>query len=216
MENKIIHGDCLDVMKEIEDQSIDCIITDPPYGIKINKKNNNYGINTNITRKSNHKKWDDKLITTNYFNEIFRISKNQIVFGANYYWENFYSSQCYIVWDKRGNLPKVPYCDTEFAWTSFVKKMSKKYIVINHGFIKDSNDIKTEHPTQKPSELFKMILLDFTNENDLILDPFAGSGTTAIACIDTNRKYICIEKDKDYFEIMKKRITEHTKQITFF
>ena len=131
---------------------------------------------------------------------MFRVSNNQIVFGANYFWENFYSSQCYIIWDKRGNLPKVPFCDTEFAWTSF-SKMSKKYLVRNHGFIKDSKDIKTGHPTQKPTELFKAILKDFTEEGDTILDPFLGSGTTARACKDLGRKCIGIEREEKYCKI---------------
>ncbi len=82
--------------------------------------------------------------------------------------------------------------DLEFAWTSFNKK-AKKYTIINHGFIRDSKDIKYDHPTQKPSELFIKIINDISNKDDIILDPFLGSGTTAVACIETGRKFIGIE-----------------------
>jgi DNA modification methylase len=141
------------------------------------------------------------------------VSKNQIVFGANYFWDNFYSTQCYIIWDKRGYLPDVPFCDTEFAWTSFTNRMSKRYIVINHGFIRDSKDERNGHPTQKPTELMTKIICDFTNPSDLILDPFMGSGTTGVAAVQLGRKFIGIEIDPGYFEIAKKRIEQAQLQI---
>lgn len=214
MEIDLRLGDCLEILRGMDDASVDAVITDPPYGIKINRVANNFGSATNLSRRATNLDWDDNAPTKEYFDEIKRVSKNQIVFGANYFWENFYSSQCYIIWDKRGNLPAVPFCDTEFAWTSFQDRMPKKYTVINHGFIRDSKDQRTEHPTQKPTELFVKILLDFTNEGDTILDPFMGSGTTGVACARLNRNFIGIEINPQYFEIARKRIADAQAQLT--
>jgi site-specific DNA-methyltransferase (adenine-specific) len=206
-------GDCLPILKGFADKSFDLVLTDPPYGIKINRNSNQFGVATKTSRKATDLNWDDNIPSKEYFDEIMRVSKNQIIFGANYFWEYFYSSQCYIIWDKRGDLPDVPFAPTEFAWTSFANKMSKRYVVRNHGFIRDSKDERTVHPTQKPSELFVKILQDFTNEGDTVLDPFLGSGTTLVACEKTNRNGIGIEKQADYFEIAQRRITEAQQQM---
>lgn len=206
--NKIICGDCIEIMKEMPDKCIDLILTDPPYGIKITDSCNAYGNLPELSRKPHQHKWDTKGLLKEQWIEIQRISKNQIIFGANYFWEYFYSSQCYIVWDKRGELPKVPFCDTEFAWTSFVKKSSKKYLIRRHGFIDDSQDYNENHPTQKPTELMSQILQDFTSENDIICDPFLGSGTTAEACKLLKRQFIGIEINPDYCKIAEERLAQ--------
>jgi DNA modification methylase len=205
---KLYLSDCLDVMKTLPDECADIVVTDPPYGIAINRVAKLVGNATNVSRKATLLDWDDKPPTREYFDEIKRVSHHQIVFGANYFWENFYSSQCYIIWDKRGNLPAVPFCDTEFAWTSFVDRMSKRYVILNHGFIRDSKDKRTEHPTQKPTELMLAILADFTNAGDLVLDPFMGSGTTGVACVQTGRSFVGIEIDPTYYAIAEERIAE--------
>jgi site-specific DNA-methyltransferase (adenine-specific) len=211
--NQIICGDCLDVMKDWPDKCVDLVLTDPPYGIKISRKSNHYGNCTELSRQANGDSWDDTIPTKEYFDEIFRISRNQIIFGANYFWGNFYATSCYIVWDKREDLPDVPFCDTEFAWTSF-NKMSKKYVCRNHGFIKDSKDIKTGHPTQKPSELFREIISDFSTSSDIILDPFCGSGTTCVAAELLGRKWIGIEISEDYCKIARRRVKEAQEQFS--
>ena len=95
-------------MREMEDKSVDLVLTDPPYGIKITKKSNNYGeasgkwknSGADCGRKATGEEWDDKIPTKEYFDTIFKVSLNQIIFGANYYWENFYSTGCYVIWDK--------------------------------------------------------------------------------------------------------------------
>jgi DNA modification methylase len=116
------------------------------------------------------------------------------------------STHCYIIWDKRGGLPDVPYSPIELAWTSF-DKQPKLYTVINHGFIRDGNDPRL-HPAQKPLVLMMRIIDDFTDLDQTILDPFMGSGTTGIACIRTGRKFIGIEINPDYFTITEERIRE--------
>ena len=111
-------------------------------------------------------------------------------------------------------MPDVPFCDTEFAWTSFTKKPSKMYIVVNHGFIRDSKDFKTDHPTQKPTELFRKILEDFSN--GLVYDPFIGSGTTAIASEQLSRQWIGSEINPEYCEIANKRTKAEQDQYKLF
>lgn len=199
-------GDCIDIFPTIETGSIDLVLTDPPYGIRITKAVTVFGDSPEKSRKATNDTWDDEIPSKAHFDHIFRVSSNQIVFGANYFWSYFYASPCYIVWDKRGTLPPVPFADTEFAWTSF-ERMSKKYTVINHGFIRDDKEPRY-HPTQKPLILMKQIIEDFTKPGDLILDCFMGSGTTGVACMNTGRRFIGIERDETYFNIAAKRIAD--------
>ena len=173
-EHRLICGDCTHVEisnKVLGDEKVILMLSDPPYGIKITKKSNNYGDSPHTSRKATNHKWDDAIIKTEDIKSILRLSKDQIVFGANYFWDAFYSSQCYIIWDKRGDLPDVPFAPTEFAWTSFTDKPSKRYVVLNHGFIREEKTTEF-HPTQKPIILFSKILSDFSDVGDLIFDPF--------------------------------------------
>ena len=206
--DKVICGDCLEVMKEIPDNCVDLVVTDPPYGINLPQKSKNYGEATYCSRKATNLNWDKEFPNRNYWKEIFRVSKNQIVFGANYGWENFYSTSCYIIWDKRADLPNVPFSPTEFAWTSF-KRMPKKYTLINHGFISECEMTRT-HPTEKPLGLIRAIVYDFTKgkPETLILDPFLGSGTTALAAKQLKRRFIGIEISPDYVKIAIDRLRQ--------
>lgn len=211
-EHRLICGDCTDgevVARVMGGEKAALCLTDPPYGINITGHANGFGVATDKSRKKTGDQWDTNIPDAATFTNMFRVSKNQIVFGANYFWEHFYSSQCYIVWDKRGDLPDVPFYDTEFAWTSFIEKPSKRYVVINHGFIRDEKEYR-HHPTQKPTKLFTMILSDFSSENDIILDHFLGSGTTLIACQNLNRKCRAIEIDAGYVAVTLQRFQDHT------
>lgn len=212
---KLHLGDCLTVMKTFKDNQFDAVITDPQYGINITKKANNYGDSIHTSRKPTEHAWDAAPPTPDYFKEIMRVSKNQIIFGANYFWECFYSTQCYIIWDKRGDLPDVPFCDTEFAWTSYTEKPSKRYVILNHGFIRDSKEPKTGHPTQKPLLLMTSIINDFVPPGDHILDPFAGSGTTGVAAVQLGRKFTGIEISPEYYAIAEKQINEAQRENAF-
>ena len=205
--NSIVVGDCLEVMARMPDRCVDLVVTDPPYGLKIARRSKNYGTRTELSRKATGDSWDDFAPGKQYFEAIFRVSKNQIIFGGNYFWENLYATPCYIIWDKRGNLPDVPFSPMEFAWTSF-KRMPKKYLVRNHGFIRDSKDKRTGHPTQKPSELFMSIITDFAEAGDLIFDPFMGSGTTAIAADRLGHKWFGIDISEEYVVMALKRIDD--------
>ena len=149
-----------------------------------------------------------------YFDEIIRISKNQIIFGGNYFIEFLTNSSCWIVWDKdnTGN-----FADCELAWTNFktaVRKIKFRW----NGLLQENMKDKEErfHPTQKPVALFQWILNNYSTPGMTIFDPFAGSGTTAIACLETGRNYILIEKEKDYIDIINKRIATWKEQGRLF
>jgi len=207
--NKIICGDCLEAMKDIPDKSIDLVLTDPPYGKQWARGKHGIGKLKNKNEKFENLNWDKKIPTKKMFDEMFRVSKNQIIFGGNYFTEFLPPSNCWIVWDKLGDLrlgKQIPFAHCELAWTSFNKTV-KKYTLRSQGFINDTQDIRV-HPTQKPSELFMSIIEDFSEENDLILDPFLGSGTTAVACKQLKRNYIGIEISPEYCKIAEERLRQ--------
>jgi len=206
MIGKIYCEDCLKTMKRMPDKSIDLVLTDPPYGINMDGGNiggNNLGKAKDYIKKD----WDKIPPTKEHFNEMLRISKNVIIFGANHFIDLIpYRSSCWIVWDKdnTGN-----FADSELAYTNF-KTAVRNYKFRWNGMLQQdmANKEERHHPTQKPVELFKMILRDYAVKNDYktIYDPFMGSGTTAIACKSLGLDYIGSELDKDYFEIINKRL----------
>ena len=198
-------GDCLDILKQIPDKSIDLVLTDPPYGISADKGIGGFG--SSKTDKHYNDNWD-KVPNKIYFDEMLRVGKRVIIFGGNYFTDKLPVNGHWICWDKKGNVAfKNPYSDCELAYTNIPKKVVKKYTLIQQGFITDSKD-KRVHPTQKPTELFKMILKDYSKKDDIILDPFIGSGTTAVACKDLGRKCIGIEISEEYVKIAIKRLSQ--------
>lgn len=206
MINKVFNEDCLKTMKRMADKSIDLVLTDPPYGIGMSNLKRLGNTNLGQPKIYEKKKWDNKIPSKEIFKEIQRVSKHQIIFGGNYFIEHLTNSSCWVVWDKdnSGN-----YADGELAWTNF-KTALKIYKFRWNGMLQQdmANKEERHHPTQKPVELFKMILRDYAVKNDYktIYDPFMGSGTTAIACKSLGLDYIGSELDKDYFEIINKRL----------
>jgi site-specific DNA-methyltransferase (adenine-specific) len=200
--NKVIQGDCLEVMKEMPDKCVNLVLTDPPYGIGADKGigGNNRGI-----RKKYNDSWDI-LPRKEIFDEIFRVSKNQIIFGGNYMVEYLYNSSCWIVWDKNnsGN-----FADCELAWTSFKGAVRKVKWTWN-GMIQENMKNKEQrfHPTQKPVPVMKWILGKYSEENEIIFDPFLGSGTTAVAAKQLGRDFIGVEISEKYCEIARNRLKQ--------
>lgn len=198
-ENKILNMDCIDFLKNCPDNYFDLCCCDPPYGIGEANGKNVSRSKLAIAKDYGKKDWDNKIPEKEIFNEIFRVSKNQIIFGGNYFVEYLKNSSCWLVWDKNNGMND--FADCELAWTNF-KSAVRKYKWTWNGMLQEdmkNKDIRI-HPTQKPLKLFEMILRDYSNENDLILDCFSGSGTTAIACHNLKRRFICIEKDYDYYK----------------
>lgn len=205
---QLFQGDCLELMKNIPDKSIDLIITDPPYGKKADKGTNGFGSAKNRRYAGG---WDNSRPSKEVFDEMLRISKNIICFGGNYFADMMPISNCWIFWDKKGDIAfQNPFADGELIYTSF-KKPVKKIIFKQQGFITDSKD-KRFHPTQKPSELVQTLVEMYSQSGDVICDPFMGSGTTGIACVNTGRKFIGMELDENYFNIAKERI-EQAKEV---
>lgn len=203
-ENKIINADCLDILKQLPDKCIDLVLTDPPYGLNKKFKGGKSGkMNFNsIVDKG----WDftpDKEV----FEEIVRVSKNQIIWGGNYFADMLPPSRCWIVWDKM-IAEDFSLAMLELAWTSFDKNAK----IFRYASEKDFR----LHPTQKPLQLFKKCIAEYSKEGDLIADFFSGSGTTAVACWELKRKFICVEKDFDYWKASCKRLEDHQKQGVLF
>ena len=215
IENTIINDDCINILKQLPDKCIDVVLTDPPYGIGESKRNNISRSNLAKAKDYGNKDWDITIPDKVIFDEMFRVSKNQIIFGGNYFVKYLDNSPCWIVWNKdNGNND---FADCELAWTNF-KTAVRKYDWRWQGMLQQNmknKDIRI-HPTQKPLGLIEKILLDYSKENDLVLDCFSGSGTTAVACYNTNRRFICIEKDKEYYEKSKERLNEIKSQIRLF
>jgi site-specific DNA-methyltransferase (adenine-specific) len=174
-----------------------------------------FGVNRKVLTK---KDWDKQIPNKEVFEEIFRVSKNQIIFGGNYFTQYLEPTKAWIIWDKIGNLElKNTFSQCELIWTSF-NKVTKKITFIQQGFINDSKEENKFrfHPTQKPVELFQRILSDYSKEGDLILDCFSGSGTTAIACHNLKRRFICVEKDVDYWKASVERLERVQEQLELF
>lgn len=200
----IYNQDCLSGMKSLPDKCIDLILTDPPYGKKADKGTNGFGVSKNRRYTGN---WDSKIPKKEVFDEMFRISKNIIIFGANYFAHQLPPSVCWLFWDKKGDIAfQNPFADGELIYTTF-KKPIKRIVFKQQGFITDSKDVR-QHPTQKPSELVQILIEQYSNEGDIILDPFLGSGTTAVASVRTNRHYIGYEIDDHYFDVCCDRLDE--------
>ena len=218
--HKIIYGDCIEVMKEMESDSVDLVVTDPPYGIGINKMNfvTSGAVKAGVAYRndySNHNsEWDTKGLTKKQWEEIKRVSKNQIIFGANNFASILPNSRCWICWDKRvEDKYSNDFADCELAWTSF-NKPSRIIRYLWSGMLQANMKYKEKryHPTQKPVNLIIRLLMEFSKESDLILDPFLGSGTTMVAAERLGRNSIGIEISKEYCEIAYKRLLNEVRQ----
>lgn len=208
--NTVIQDDCLNVMKSMPDKCVDIVLTDPPYGIGRDGQKLSICKNPKHNRKQhNFKGWDANIHDKEYFDEIFRISKNQIIFGGNYFTKYLIPQKGWIVWDK--GQYGLTMSDGELIFTSLnIPLRILKYNRVE--LLKDN----TEHPTQKPRKLIQDILQNYSEPGMTIFDPFAGSGTTAIACLETGRNYILVEKEPEYVEIINKRIDTWKEQGRLF
>lgn len=231
---KITNEDNMDLMARYEDNHFDLAIVDPPYGININSSGRlgHYG--------GSGKSWDNEIPKEEYFNELFRVSKNQVIWGGNYFYLK--PTRCFLIWDKK-QPEGVSFASCEYAWTSFDKSAKTFYMRPQN-----ADDYRI-HPTQKPVALYEWLLMNYatcktckneggyyedvagdggsqmwincddcdTHERPVrILDTHLGSGSIAIACHNLGFDLTACELDKEYYEKAMKRINEHKQQIRMF
>lgn len=206
------NADCMDLMKTFKDKEFDLAIVDPPYGIGIDGGNIGYKGFNNFEKKD----WDKEIPSNEYFAELFRVSKNQVIFGGNYF--GLPPTRCYLVWDKGEGFYNRTYAECELAWTSFDANTSKiKYDPLAKGDYKGKI-----HPCQKPVTVYDWILQKYAKPNDLILDTHLGSGSIAIAIDKANTldkknlTFVGIELDTDYFNAAMKRFKNYKSQYVLF
>tara|TARA_R110000823_G_C15711681_1_gene477638 strand:- start:47 stop:703 length:657 start_codon:yes stop_codon:yes gene_type:complete len=210
---EVFNEDCMETMSRYEDNYFDLAVVDPPYGI---------GINTNIGRRKGDKKSkyhefagkDSSIPDEKYFKELFRVSKNQIIWGGNYMTDFLKPSPCWLLWDK-GFSENVTFAQYEMAWTSFTSS-AKKY---DFNAAANRNRI---HPTEKPSKLYEWTYKKYAKKGDKILDTHFGSGSNAIGLNTINKiekmelSLVAAELDKKYYDKSKKRFDNKTKWISIF
>jgi len=200
---EIICGDCLDVMAGMEADSIDVAIFDPPYGIDESSKKNASRSKLAAVRDYGEYSWDTKRLSPERIAHVRRVSRNQVIFGGNYYADLLPPSPSWVVWDKDNSGD---FADCELIWTSHDRAV-RKFKYTWNGFIKEKPEFRY-HPTQKPLALMVWLIENYTNEGDVILDCTMGVGTTGVACGHLGRRFVGIELDPGYFAIAEKRIRD--------
>jgi len=206
---QITNEDNMKLMARYEDNHFELAIVDPPYGIGASEMTMGSGKNKKYKKG---KKWDNETPTSEYFSQLQRVSKNQIIWGGNYFSDKLNPSRCYIFWDK-GINGDCDFADGELAWCSFDKVLRKAPIRYK-GFL-GADNVRI-HPTQKPVKLYEWLLMNYAKEGDKILDTHLGSGSIAIACHNLKYDLTACELDKEYYDAAIKRIEQHKQQLTMF
>ena len=220
------NGDCMDLLKQTPDKYYDLALVDPPYGIGADKAQNNAAL-SRIKAEGKSKAgrgwklyhetdWDNETPTDEYWAELFRVSKNQIVWGGNYFTKYLPPKMGWILWDK--GQRDFSLADGELAWTSFDKALRIFETSRGKALARNNETGGRFHPTQKPVQLYEWILKHYANENDRILDTHLGSGSIAIAIDKANTldkknlTFVGIELDPHYFQAAVERFKNHKRQ----
>lgn len=207
---ELLHIDCMLYMKGLPDKAFDLAIVDPPYGI------GNYWMKQKHTSHYGKKSWNETVPDENYFNELFRVSENQIIFGANYYCYYLPISNSWIIWDKGNSVEKMNTSECELAWTSFKVPMRKVFVQWSGGRKGIETGVPNIHPCQRPIKLHKWLLNNYATSGNKILDTHLGSGSSAIAAHSMGFDFVGCELDKDYYDAACKRFKEQTMQQKLF
>ena len=198
--------DCMEAMKQFPDKFFELAIVDPPYGIGEDGLKNHSRGKLAISKKYIPKQWDKEPPKQEYFNELLRVSKNQIIWGANHFISRIpFDSSCWIVWDKQNG--DNDFADCELAWTSFktaVRKFTYRWQGMLQGNMKNK-EIRI-HPTQKPVALYEWLLQNYAKKGDKILDTHCGSASSLIACHNLGFEFIGFELDEYYYKLANKRL----------
>lgn len=200
-------ADCMEMMAEFPDGYFDLAIVDPPYGIGMSGGNVGYKGNNNLPRKD----WDNEIPPPQYFTEIKRVSKDQIIWGANYF-PTVWPIKSWIVWDKGEGFKGRTYAEGELAATSHDKNAK----IFKHDPLSNRDYVGKIHPTQKPVALYRWLLSNYAQPGQRILDTHLGSGSHAIACYYAGMHLTACEIDEDYFKAASERIKRETAQTVLF
>ena len=201
--------DCVTALKRYADNHFDLAIVDPPYGLGIDGQKGDVKNGVQIRKAHSFKGWDNAIPTAEYFKELFRVSKNQIIWGGNYFTEFLQPTKAWIFWYK--GQQDLTMSDGEMAWTSMDKVTRMVNIHRTHIWQE-----KPMHPTQKPVKLYDWILDKYATEGDLILDTHLGSGSSRIAAYKGGFNFVGFEIDSDYFNAQEKRFNEFKSQLRLF
>ncbi len=202
--------DCMDGMAQFPDNYFDLAIVDPPYGIGEDWKKDRQ----NVMRRHKSTYKNDKIPDGTYFKQLTRVSKNQIIWGGNYYTEFLRPTNHWIVWDKKVDYPTQYHSEGELAWHSFNIPL-RIYEGIWNGACKVEN-VKKQHPHQKPVKLYQWILHNYAKPNMKIIDTHVGSASSIIAFLDYGCEWIGFEIDPDYHKSGSERIEIHKQQLKLF
>ena len=208
--SEVYNMDCVAGMREYPDKYFDLAIVDPPYGIGISGQKEKKQGKKSDRKYHEEKNWDLSIPEKEYFLELFRVSKNQIIWGANYFVEHlFQGKKGWIVWDKAQHGLTMSDCELAFSSFDFPTRIFKqnRVILLQEGTI---------HPTQKPIKLYEWILMNYAKEGDKILDTHLGSGSSRIAAYRNGFDFVGFEIDKDYYEAQEKRFKTELMQPRLF
>lgn len=198
--------DCIEGMKQFPDKIFDLAVVDPPYGIDDKLYRSSYGNCVGSLTKYSNNRWDKQTPSKDYFDELFRVSKNQIIWGGNYFLDYLPNTRGVICWDKQKHVPN--FSAWEMGWTSFdcVAKIFRQLNI----------DPKRIHPTQKPTKLYDWVFSEFASEGNLILDTHLGSQSSRIAANKAGLDFVGFEIDREYFDNGNKRFKNFVSQVVLF
>ena len=196
--------DCMKGMKEFPDKYFDLAIVDPPYGINAGKMNMGSGKHL----FNNNKTWDESIPSSDYFSELFRVSKMQVIWGGNYFTQYLKPSPHWLVWDKKN--PHLSFAEGELAWMNDGNNLR----IFHFYTVQQTMEGRKIHPTQKPIELYDWILRNYAEPGYKILDTHVGSASSLIACKRLNFDFVGFEIDKEYYRLACERIARETAQMT--
>ena len=215
--------DCMEGMREFPDQYFDLAIVDPPYGIGYDtvavKANGTISKNASAPKRTYHGGGWDVRPDKQYFEELFRVSKKQIIWGGNYFADYLYPSKSFVVWDKHiYDSVRNNFSDCEYAWLSEGMGVARMFRFMWCGMMQQNRTVKEDriHPTQKPIALYTWLLNTYAKPGDKILDTHVGSASSLIACEELGFKYVGFEIDEIYFKIGMERLETNRSQMSLF
>lgn len=202
-ESIALNIDCMEYMKTVPDKYFDLAVVDPPYGINAGKMTMGSGRHNFAKGKD----WDSGIPSAEYFEQLFRVSKNQVIWGGNYFTEYLPPSKNWLLWDKKNK--NLSFAEGELAWV----RTGDNLRIFEFYSAQQSDKI---HPTQKPIALYQWIFKRYAKQGDKILDTHLGSGSSRIAAYDAGLDFVGCEIDKEYFDKQEQRFADYTAQTSLF